>query len=379
MKIAILGTRGIPANYGGFETFAEELSARLAARGHDVVVYGRSNHIAYREPRFRGARVKYLPTIAHKYLDTVAHTFLSTLHALLTERRLDVILYCNAANAIFSFWPRVLRIRTVINVDGLERQRRKWNALGRAWYRLSEFLATFLPNGIVSDAEVIRAYYRAEYGRDSWFIPYGADTGADSGAGARRDERTTVLDQLGLQPQEYFLYVSRLEPENNALLVAQAFEQLATDKRLVIVGTAPYASEYIARLKSTRDARILFPGGIYGEGYRQLQAHAFAYVHSTEVGGTHPALIEAMGRGCATLYLNTPENAEVAGDAALAFAHSSEDCAAAMRRLLDDSALRSTLQARGRERVAARYNWDTVTSQYEELFRQLLDGRRGPA
>lgn len=370
MKIAILGTRGIPANYGGFETFAEELSARLAERGHEVIVYGRSNHIAFPHAHYRGARVKYLPTIAHKYLDTVAHTFLSTLHVMLTERRVDVILYCNAANAIFSCWPRLLGVRTVINVDGLERQRRKWNALGRGWYRLSERLSTFLPNGIVTDAEVIRAYYRSQYGRDSWFIPYGAD--------ALRDESCAALEPLGLSPDEYFLYVSRLEPENNALLVVQAFEQIQTAKKLVIVGTAPYANEYIARLKSTRDPRILFPGSIYGAGYRQLQSHAFAYIHATEVGGTHPALIEALGRGCATLYLNTPENAEVAGDAALPFSHSEESCAAQMCRLLKDASLRRELSVRARKRVAARYNWQIVTTQYEELLRQLMDQHRSP-
>lgn len=371
MKIAILGTRGIPANYGGFETFAEELSARLVSRGHDVVVYGRSNHIAYRGARYRGARVKYLPTIAHKYLDTVAHTFLSTLHVMLTERGVDAILYCNAANALFAFWPRLLGIRTAINVDGLERQRRKWNALGRAWYRLSEWLATFLPDGMVSDAEVIRAYYRAEYGRDSWFIPYGAD--------AQRDERTAALDALGLKPDEYFLYVSRLEPENNAALVMEAFAQVKTAKKLVIVGSAPYASEYIARLKATTDSRVLFPGGIYGDGYRQLQSHAFAYVHATEVGGTHPALIEAMGRGCATLYLNTPENAEVTGDAAQPFEATAESCAACLTRMLGDAAWRDDLRRRARDRVATRYNWETVTSQYEDLFRHLAAGRRRPA
>src|SRR5689334_14100113 len=194
MKIAILGTRGIPANYGGFETFAEELSRRLVERGHDVVVYGRSNHIQFRGERFHGARVKYLPTVPHKYFDTVAHTFLSTIHVMAAERGLDLILYCNAANAIFSFWPRLLGTKTVINVDGLERQRKKWNALGRAWYRLSERLATFLPNGLVTDAEVIRAYYLAQYNRDSWFIPYGADT--------QRSEGRDVLDKLGLRTDD---------------------------------------------------------------------------------------------------------------------------------------------------------------------------------
>ncbi|MSO19879.1 MAG: DUF1972 domain-containing protein [Acidobacteria bacterium] len=373
MKIAILGTRGIPANYGGFETFAEELSARLVERGHEVVVYGRTNNIQYRGDTYRGVRLKLLPTIPHKYLDTIAHTFLSILHVL--PRDIEVILICNAANAVFSFLPRMVGKKTVSNVDGLERQRKKWNALGRAWYRISERLATVLPNGIVTDAEVIRAYYAKHYGRDSWCIPYGAD--------AEKVETRVALDRLGLVPDDYFLYVSRLEPENNALLVIQAFERVETRKKLVIVGDAPYADEYIARLKATPKAsnasRILFPGAIYGAGYRELQSHAFAYVHATEVGGTHPALIEAMGRGCATLYLNTPENAEVAGDAAIPFTQDAEVCAHQMSRLIGDEALRQQYKVLARARVLSRYNWDVVTTQYEQMLQQLLAGGRSPS
>jgi len=131
MKLAILGTRGIPARYGGFETFAEELSRRLAARGHQVTVYCRSR---YPEAFYHGVRLRYLPTIRHKYLDTVVHTFLSTLDLLI--RRQDVALYCNAANALFTFLPRLLGIPVALNVDGLERKRRKWSWLGRSYPRL---------------------------------------------------------------------------------------------------------------------------------------------------------------------------------------------------------------------------------------------------
>src|SRR3990170_1701074 len=198
MKIAILGTRGIPASYGGFETLAEELSARLVERGHQVVVYGRTNYIRYRQPDYRGVRLVLLPTIPHKYLDTVAHTFLSVVHLLFQDA--EVVLICNAANSIFSFIPRLAGKKTVLNVDGIERQRRKWNALGRGWYRFSEWLSTFLPNAIVSDAGIIRDYYRERYGKDSFFIPYGAET--------KRLETRVQLDQLGLEPDGYFLYVS---------------------------------------------------------------------------------------------------------------------------------------------------------------------------
>lgn len=364
MKIAILGTRGIPANYGGFETLAEELSARLVARGHSVTVYGRTNNISYRGETYRGVRLVLLPTISHKYLDTIAHTFSSVLHVMFQDA--DVVLICNSANSLFAFLPRLAGKKTVVNVDGLERQRRKWNALGRAWYRLSERLSTFLPHAIISDARVIQEYYWKRYGKDSSFIPYGADTG--------RVETRACLERLGLEPGEYILYVSRLEPENNALLVIQAFETVATDKKLVIVGDAPYARQYIARLKTTRDPRILFPGAIYGQGYRELQAHAFCYLHATEVGGTHPALVEAMGCGRCVLYLDTPENREVAGEAGIAYQKSPADLAAKLTTVLRDSGLREHCAQRALRRVQERYGWEEVTTQYEALFERLRSG-----
>ncbi|OFW40025.1 MAG: glycosyl transferase family 1 [Acidobacteria bacterium RIFCSPLOWO2_12_FULL_60_22] len=365
MKIAILGTRGIPANYGGFETFAEELSSRLVQHGHSVVVYGRTNNIRYEGTCYKGVRLVLLPTISHKYFDTVAHTFLSACHVLFQD--VDVVLICNAANSVFSFLPRLAGKKTVVNVDGLERNRQKWNALGKAYYRLSERLSTFLPNAIVTDAKTIQAYYQDRYGKRSYFIPYGADSS--------RLESRDCLDRLGLEPEGYFLYVSRLEPENNALLAVQAFERVATDKKLVIVGDAPYARDYIARLRSTSDPRILFPGAIYGAGYRELQSHAFCYIHATEVGGTHPALIEAMGCGRCVLYLDTPENREAAGDAAIAFTKSPEALAEKISAVLADPGLRADCQRRAVERIGKRYRWEDVTAEYERLFRELLGNK----
>src|SRR5215467_6434398 len=154
MKVALLGTRGIPACYGGFETFAEELSTRLAARGHEVTVYARER---YGDSHYRGVRVQYLPTIRHKYFDTLAHTFISTLHLLF--HRVDVALYCNGANAIFTLWPRLFRMPVALNVDGIERKRKKWNALARAWYLASEWLSTFCPTEVITDALAIQSYY----------------------------------------------------------------------------------------------------------------------------------------------------------------------------------------------------------------------------
>jgi glycosyltransferase involved in cell wall biosynthesis len=363
VRFAILGTRGIPARYGGFETFAEELSTRLAKRGHQVTVYCRERHSEpYDHPKqtYRGVRLQYLPTIRHKYFDTVAHTALSTLHVL--GSRYDALLYCNAANAVFTWMPRALGIPVALNVDGLERHRKKWNALAKAWYRWSEWLATWMPNAVVTDAQAIAQYYREKYQRDSVMIPYGAEVGTI--------ETTGVLQKLGLEPKKYFLYVSRMEPENNGLLVREAFERVATDLKLALIGDAPYAAEYVAKVRDTRDPRVVIPGAIYGKGYGELGSHCFAYIQATEVGGTHPALIEAMGRGALTLYLDTPENAEVAGGAGLPFTH--ENLTEVMEGVLAVSEEeRECWRARARERVQSRYSWEAVTDAYEKLLEGL--------
>lgn len=363
MRIALLGTRGIPAQYGGFETFAEELSVRLVERGHQVTVYCRQKH-SHRQ--YRGVHLRYLPTIRHKYFDTVAHTAISTLDLLF--RRFDAALYCNAANAAFTLWPRFLRTPTALNVDGLERHRKKWNRIAKSWYLLSEWLATWCCSEIVTDAESIREYYLQRYRKASVFIPYGAQIGKVPETGAVR--------ALGLQPGKYVLYVSRLEPENNALLVREAFEAVDTDFKLALIGDAPYAADYIRRVKDTQDPRIVIPGAVYGEGYRQLQSHCAVYVQATEVGGTHPALIEAMGRGALVLYLNTPESTEAAGDAAVPFQAKGmpdyDDLAGKLRWAFSLSpAERAAWGNRAMRRVEKLYSWNVVTDAYEDLFRRL--------
>jgi glycosyltransferase involved in cell wall biosynthesis len=361
MKLAILGTRGIPANYGGFETFAEELSTRLAARGHDVTVYCRSNNIRHPHPIYRGVKLAILPTIGTKHLDTVAHTFISVLHAV--RARFDCVLMCNAANAIFCVVPRATGTPAALNVDGIERLRKKWGKMARAYYRVSERLATIIPNVIVSDAKVIRDYYAKEYAAPTVMIAYGAPS--------ERVETTAVLERLGVRSREYLLYVSRLEPENNAHVVIDAFEKTQGNKSLLIVGDAPYATKYIERLKSTRDPRIRFPGAIYGEGYRELQSHAYAYIQATEVGGTHPALIEAMGAGNCVIAKDTPENREVMADSGLFFTDS-ETLRNKIEQTLADLPLVERLRLSAQNRVKEHYSWDAVTDAYEKLFRELI-------
>ena len=360
MRIAILGTRGIPAAYGGFETLAEELSRRLAARGHEVTVYCRTRYAGEPWNPVRNIRRVVLPTIPTKYLDTAVHAFLSSLHA--AREGFDAALYCNAITAAVCWIPRVAGgTRVLLNVDGLERQRKKWNVLGRAAYLVSERLSAKFPDAVVTDAEVIRAYYRQEFGIDPLMIPYGGDLPAPAGR--------ETLDRLGLRPGEYFLYVSRLEPENNALAVVRAYREARGDLPLVIVGSAPYAAGYIAEVREAADSRVLFPGAIYGTGYRELLFHARAYVQATEVGGTHPALVEAMGAGRVVAYHDSPENREVCGDSGLPFdARRPETLTGIFDDLLDDPARFAVLGEKARLRVAEHYRWETVADAYEKAL-----------
>ena len=363
MRLAILGTRGIPARYGGFETLAEELSARLAERGHEVTVYTRSRYAEPGLSRWRGAKIRVLPTVPTKYLDTVVHALLSAGDA--AWERYDAVLVCNAINAAFTVLPRLLgRTRVVLNVDGLERNRHKWNALGKIAYRVSESLSTLLPDAVVSDARVIRDYYRERYGFSSVFIPYGGDLPEPIGR--------ETLARLELEGRRYALYVSRLEPENNAEAVVTAYRAVPGNAPLLVVGDAPYARDYIERVRARADPRVRFPGAIYGEGYRQLLANAAVYVHATEVGGTHPALVEALGYGRVVCYHRSPENEEVAGGAALPFdIHRPDTLARLLTGILDDPDGYSVWKERARDRVRERYRWEDVADRYEAV----LEGR----
>src|SRR5215470_1705219 len=373
MRIAILGTRGIPANYGGFETFAEHLSTRLVARGHEVTVYCRAHYVSPRQIEYHGVRLKVLPTIRHKYFDTVVHAFLSALHA--APRQFDAALICNAANAPFAPILRLAGTPVAINVDGLEHKRKKWNRVARRYYLMAERLATILPTETITDARVIQDYYLARYGTRSTMIAYGADV-------ERRPDPS--VRKWGVDPNRYVLYVSRLEPENNARLVIQAFKRVRTARKLLIVGDAPYAQQYIADLKdqAADDPRIIFTGFVFGRDYKALQQNAYCYIHATEVGGTHPALLEAMGFGNCVLTLSAPENIEAVGDAGILYTDEN-DLAEKLQRVLRDGSQVHSYRNRAQARVQEMYDWNYVVDRYEDLFAKMaglpLPKREQPA
>jgi glycosyltransferase involved in cell wall biosynthesis len=362
LRVAIIGTRGVPARYGGFETLAAELSSGLAARGHLVDVYCRRGRV---NPGSlpAGVRQRFVPMLPTKHLETISHTAFSVIHAV--TQRYDAILMVNAGNAVLAGVPRLFRVPVVLNVDGIERRRKKWGRAGRSWYLLGERLATVLPNEIISDAAVIAEYYRWRYNARSTMIPYGSTI--------LEREPAPDLSKYGLKPGEYLLYVSRLEPENNAHLVIDAYRDVPGNVPLAIVGDAPYATSYKNKLVelASRDPRVRMLGGIYGDGYRDLQRGAQAYIQATEVGGTHPALIEAMGAGNVILAMSTPENREVTAGTALLFDDRASLAAAMTQVIGPNGAALQVLAQAARQRALKVYTWDAVTDAYEALLLRL--------
>ncbi len=365
MKIAMLGTRGVPASYSGFETCVEELGSRLVQRGHQVTVYCRSHHITYDQPTYKGMRLVKLPTIANKYFDTIVHSFLSSLHAL--TQGYDVCLYFIAGNSLVTWIPRLAGQKTALNVDGLDWKRAKWPPLAKRYIQFAERMSAVLPNAIITDSRVVQRYYQQVYGAASTYIAYGAER--------PRVPPGETLARFGLTPQRYVLFVGRLVPENCAHHLVAAWRQVDTDMSCVIVGDAPYADAYKAELRALAgdDPRIVFTGYVFGDGYHELSTSAYAFVETSGVGGTHPALVEAMAFGNCVVVHNTPENLETIGDAGLWYDGrvGASSLAPVLQTLLSAPPLVAAYRARAAERAAAVFSWEAVTDAYEALLQAL--------
>lgn len=353
MKIALIGTRGVPAHYGGFETAVEEVGARLVEAGHEVVVFCRGEG-----PReYRGMQLVHLPALRKRSLETLSHTALSVVHHALNGT--DAAILFNAANSPFLPILRARRIPVATHVDGLEWRRSKWGPAGRRYYRVAESLAVRWSDALIADAAGIADYYRTEFGADTRLIAYGAPQVAP---GADR------LAELDLSADGYYLVVARFEPENHVLEIVKGYVASPATRPLVVVGSAPYSDAYTASIEAAADDRVRLLGGVWDqELLDQLYAGAHAYLHGHSVGGTNPSLLRAVGASTATIAFDSVFNREVLGAAGDYFT-GPDDLAA----VLDDYQPRTD----GLAEVAARYDWDLVAQRYEQLCADLAAGVR---
>ncbi|GAB2455688.1 glycosyltransferase family protein [Jatrophihabitans fulvus] len=369
MKIALVGTRGVPARYGGFETCVDEVGRRLVKAGHEVVVYCRTADGEDRPTEYEGMQLVHLPAVRKKSLETLSHTALSVLHQML--RPADAAIVFNAANSPFLPLLRARRIPVATHVDGLEWRRSKWQGAGRAYYRNAESLAVKWSDALIADAQGIADYYRDEFGADTEQIAYGAPLLVDAG-------RERILE-YGLSRRGYHLVVARFEPENHVHTIVEGYRRSSATKPLVVVGSAPYADEYTRRLHELADDRVRFLGGVWDQDLLdELYANSATYLHGHSVGGTNPSLLRAMGSAAPTIALDVVFNREVLTGTGRYF-RDAEGVRAEIERA---EARPSETIARGlASQVAARrYDWDDVADKYEALCRRLASRelRRGP-
>lgn len=365
MKIAFVGTRGVPARYGGFETCAQEIGRRLADRGHDITVYARSSFYPGRSPEWEGMRVRYKPAIRLKSFETLSHTAFSLIDA--ARRGFDALLVFNVANSPLLFPARRRGTPVVLHADGLEWMRGKWGRLGRAYLHWAERISARHPGPLVADSDEIGRYYEERYGRETVRIAYGAEV--------KTSAWPELIAPFGIEPGRYVLQITRFEPENNADLAVRAFEGLKSDVKLVLVGGALYRSITRRTISESRDPRLVRPGFIYDKDVlRELLCNAAAYIHGNEVGGTNPALLEAMAAGCFVIARDVPFNREVLGNAGIYFRKDAGDLREKIEWALGHPAEREAGKTAAVEIIRTRYDWDRVVDAYEALFRGLAPG-----
>ena len=365
IRVAMLGSRGIPARYGGSETAIEEIGWRLTKEGHRVLVYCREHNSKTDAREHRGMERVVLPSIHSKNWDTPSHTLFSLLDLMLHKRDVDILHFHGVGNSVFLPVLKLTRWKTVVTVDGPDWERPKWGWLAKKVLKFSARLTASLADCTITDNLVSQKLYRELFGLSTEYIPYGAYV--------TQEKDTDELAQFGLTKDGYFLYVGRLIPDKGCHLLVEAFQKVKTDKKLVMVGGNPYFPGYIQRLKSTGDPRIVFTGYVYDRPYQQLCGNAYGYCHPLIVDGTSPQLLQAMAFGNCVIASDLPEVNDVVGDSALSFpCHDVDKLAASIQEVADHPELVSIYRKKAQDRVQRLFNWEDVTAAHKRVYEAVL-------
>ena len=366
MRIAIIGSRGYPYVYGGFETFVKELSERLVKQDVEVHIYCQKNLFKTFPKQVNGIYLHYIPTLPQKSINQIIHSFLSIIHATFSKN--DVLLVVNLAAGPMGWIPKITGKKTMINVDGLEWLRPKWQGLGAKYFYWAAKVATKLYDKIITDAEGMRQVYLKEFNKDSTVIAYGAPE--------YKPANFTLIERFGLKEEEYYLIVGRLIPDNNADLVIKGFLESKSTKKMVIVGDVPYTDKYASDLKAKQSDRLIFLG--YVKDQNELMAlyqNAFAYIHGHKFGGTNPAMLKAMSNHCAILALDTVFNREMLnnGEFGLFFDENPSSVTLVLEKTETQPDKINTLKQKVSLGLTEKYNWEHITLAYKLEMLKLLE------
>lgn len=366
MKIAIIGSRGYPYVYSGYETFVKELSERFVQKNIEVTVYCHKNLFESFPKIVNGVKLVYIRTIEKKSLSQFIHSLSSILHACF--HNYNLVLVVNSANGPFGLITKLFGKKTAINVDGLEWLRPKWKGLGSKYFYFASKLATKLYDVIISDSHEMSKIYKKEFNVNSTVIAYGADI--------RYSQKPELIRKWNLKTSEYYLIVGRLIPDNNADLIVKEFLKSSSKKKLVIVGDVPYRNDYAQDIKNIIDERIIFTGYITDQiELNELYCNCFVYFHGHEFGGTNPSLLTALASGCCVLALDTVFNREVLNGDQYGFYFSKikDSLCNKIEYLENHPIFVKNKKLLARNRILECYTWDKICQQYESLFYNMLN------
>ncbi|HWZ83053.1 MAG TPA: glycosyltransferase family 4 protein [Terriglobales bacterium] len=368
LRVAFIGGRGMVSKYSGIESYYEEVGSELARRGHEVTVYCR-NYFTPPLKRFLGMRVLRLPAIRSKHLETLTHTFLSTVHAMFSGY--DVVHYHCLGPALFSFFPRLTGAKTVVTVQGLDWQRRKWDRIASLVLRIGEAAAIFLPSETMVVSKTLQRYYATHYRRATLYIP--------NGACLRPRRPAKRISAWGLKPNNYILFLGRLSPEKNCDLLIDAFEDLSSDMHLVLAGGSSHSDEYMNRLRQHESEQVRFLPWVAGEDLDELLTNAAVFVLPSDLEGLSLALLDAMAAGVCVLASDIPENQEVVGGIGFTFRHGDRsDLSRVLDLLIRNPDLRRESATKCEQHARQHYLWSDIASSIEKAYYKILD-RRHPA
>jgi glycosyltransferase involved in cell wall biosynthesis len=358
----ILGIRGIPANHGGFESFVARFAPFMTEQGWKVTVYCQEDE-GVRSPRmwiddWNGIRRVHFQTRSRGALATIEFDLRTVLHVL-RQPGIDLVLGYNTA--VFNILQRLFGRRLIINMDGIEWKRQKWGKAAKAWFWMNEWIGARIASVPIADHPKIAEHLAKRGVRNAVIIPYGSDLIADA--------PVAPLSRFGVEPNDYFISIARIEPENSILEMVQAFVKARTGRKFMVLGKLdPHSNAYHARVIQAADDSVIFPGAIYDtDVVRALRCHCRAYMHGHQVGGTNPSLVEALGAGNAVIARNNPFNCWTAGDEQLFFS-SVEECAEAIRSLSQHDALARKKGDASRERHQYNFQYDSVHRMYLDVI-----------
>jgi len=369
LRIAFIGGRGVVSQYSGIETYYEEVGSRLAQMGHDVTIYCR-NYFTPDQTHYRKMRLVRLPTLRTKHLDTIVHTALSTLHV--CREKYDIVHFHALGPALFSWIPRLFGARTVVTVQGLDWQRKKWGRFSSAVLRLGERASATLPDATVVVSRTLQEYFRRVHGTETCFIP--------NGTHILPRLRGPHLSRWGLEENGYVLFMGRFSPEKNCDLLIRAFESLPQDARLVLAGGSSHSDDYVAKLRQLAGDRVKFIDWLSGDALQELLTNAAIFVLPSDLEGLSLALLDAMAAGVCVLASDIPENRELVDGVGFTFQHGNlSDLERMLQMLWADPEMRQLAGEAARLRVQESYLWPWIAEAVERSYISALERTRTPA